>query len=69
MIYYNGREIGELHFGPIEIIKVYYKRSNRPIEKIWPEEGSSPIDTILSCYYNGYWIDEYPWTDDTPWKD
>lgn len=24
---------------------------------------------ILSCYFNGYWIDEYPWTDDTPWKD
>ncbi len=26
-------------------------------------------ETILSCYYNGYWIDEYPWTDDTPWTD
>ena len=22
-----------------------------------------------SCFYNGYWKDEYPWTDDLPWKD
>ena len=35
-------------------------------QKIWPDEI---INEILSCYYSGYWIDEYPWTDDTPWKD
>ena len=35
-------------------------------QHIWPEEI---IDTILSCFYNGYWIDEYPWSDDTPWTD
>lgn len=27
------------------------------------------IIKILSCYNNGYWIDEYPWTDDLSWKD
>lgn len=35
---------------------------------IWsPKEDNE--ETILSCYYNGYWIDDYPWTDDTPWTD
>ena len=24
---------------------------------------------LLSCYANGYWIDEYPWTDNTSWAD
>lgn len=29
-----------------------------------------PIGTdINSCYATGVWIDSYPWTDDTPWKD
>lgn len=38
---------------------------------IWPNKGSedSNEEEILSCYFNGYWIDEYPWTDDTSWTD
>jgi hypothetical protein len=35
--------------------------------KIWPLGALGEM--ILSCYYNGYWADEYPWTDDTPWHD
>lgn len=27
------------------------------------------IPNLLSCYHNGYWIDQYPWTDDTTWTD
>lgn len=34
---------------------------------VWPENEIIDNDDILSCFYNGYWIDEYPWTDDTPW--
>jgi hypothetical protein len=33
---------------------------------MWPDEI---IIKILSCYYSGYWTDEYPWTDDTSWTD
>ena len=22
-----------------------------------------------SCFFNGYWLDEYPWTDELPWTD
>ena len=52
---------------------------NTPIQKVYlaqylvweqpHEEPEEPITEILSCYYNGYWIDEYPWTDDTNWTD
>ena len=74
MIYHDGSKIGELSIKGIPIIEVYYKKKSRKIEKIWPEiEDDSPIipiiDIILSCYHNGYWMDEYPWTDDTSWTD
>ena len=36
---------------------------------VWPEQGDEIIDKILSCFSNGYWIDEYPWTDEIPWTD
>lgn len=29
----------------------------------------SKISTIISCYHNGYWVDEYPWTDNLCWRD
>ena len=34
---------------------------------IWPIGKKGEM--VLSCFYNGYWIDEYPWTDDMPWQD
>ena len=27
------------------------------------------IKQIISCYSNGYWIDEYPWVDEQSWTD
>jgi hypothetical protein len=72
MIYHDGSKIGELSIRGIPIMEVYYKRESRKIEKLWPEDDSPIIpiiDEILSCYYNGYWIDEYPWTDDRTWVD
>ena len=44
------------------IAEVYYNG-----RLLWPLSGGN--GDLLSCYANGYWIDEYPWTDDTPWID
>lgn len=35
-------------------------------QMIWPEEI---INEILSCFSNGYWMDEYPWVDNDTWVD
>lgn len=65
-IYNNGRGVDSIYYQgrPIALVYAFGR-------KIWPREKEiTPIiDTILSCFYNGYWIDEYPWTDDTPWTD
>lgn len=58
-IYTNGRRVISLYTEGRPIIAVYTNG-----EKIWPD-----ISMLLSCYANGYWIDEYPWTDNTPWAD
>ena len=29
----------------------------------------SKINELLCCFANGYWINEYPWQNDTSWKD
>ena len=33
---------------------------------IWSLGGT---ENIQSCFYNGYWVDTYPWTDSTAWID
>ncbi len=57
----KNNRVSSIYYQGYPIISVYIKN-----EKIWPEDI---IDTIFSCYFNGYWIDEYPWTDDTSWTD
>lgn len=57
------------------VISIYYK--GLPItsvyirgQKVWPEELEPIIpiiEEVISCFAKGYWIDEYPWTDDLPW--
>ena len=59
MIYKNNRDTAGVYCGSMEIERVYHGH-----KLVW----SKFLET-LSCYFNGYWIDEYPWTDDTPWKD
>ena len=27
------------------------------------------ITSIQSCFGSGYWVDNYPWTDNIDWKD
>lgn len=60
----NNRGIESILYNNRPILAVYVNG-----QKVWPEEIIPIIDEILSCYYNGYWIDEYPWTDDTSWTD
>ena len=60
MIKINNNNIVSMYINGYKIISVYTQG-----QKVWPED--SQIDKILSCFYNGYWIDEYPWTDNTPW--
>lgn len=69
MIHINNHEITGVYSGSKDIVAVY-----KGLKLVWskvqqggPEEPTVP--TILSCYYSGYWIDEYPWTEDTPWTD
>lgn len=60
MIQIKRGPIISMHINGQRILSVYTQG-----QKIWPKEI---INEILSCFYNGYWIDEYPWTDDTPWS-
>lgn len=61
----NDSEIDDIYVNNDALLAIYYND-----EKLWPKDIIIPIiDIILSCYYNGYWIDEYPWTDDTSWTD
>lgn len=65
MIYTKSKPISSIYIKGRAIQTIYYKG-----KIVWIKKSEENIDDeILSCYYNGYWIDEYPWTDDTPWKD
>ena len=57
------RDIPAIHINGHNILAIYMRG-----RLIWSPKIDNE-ETILSCYYNGYWIDEYPWTDDTPWTD
>lgn len=59
MIHINNKDISGVYSESKEITAVY-----SGLKLVWQK-----FNTVLSCYYNGYWIDEYPWTDDTPWVD
>ncbi len=67
MITYNNLRntkynLNRIYFGKNQIGEIYFQG-----EKIWPIGTWG--DMILSCFFNGYWIDEYPWTDETSWTD
>ena len=59
MIHINGHDIVGVYSESKDIVKVY-----SGLKLVW-----SKIIEILSCYGNGYWIDEYPWIDDSLWTD
>ena len=53
-----------MHINGYNVLSIYMRG-----RLVWAPESENPDETILSCYFNGYWIDEYPWTDDTSWTD
>ena len=60
----DNTNITAIDWGNAPVIAVYYRNN-----VVWkPKE--EPIDeTVLSCFSNGYWIDDYPWLDDAVWVD
>jgi len=55
MIKFTDKDLLDVKLGTKQILAIYTKG-----QKLWP-------DILTSCYANGYWIDEYSWTDNTPW--
>jgi len=55
MIKFTDKDLLDVKLGTKQILAIYAKG-----QKLWP-------DILMSCYANGYWIDEYSWTDNTPW--
>lgn len=65
-IFYNGKEIISGRINKTDLFQVVYNK-----QVIWEkiESAIEEINKVLSCYFNGYWIDEYPWSDNTVWTD
>ena len=63
-IYINGRKVGQIYYEGLPIVAVYARG-----QLVWPEDIPPVIEDIFSCFAMGYWIDNYPWTEDTPWTD
>ena len=59
MIRFGNKKIVAMYINGQDILSVYTQE-----QQIWPEEV---INEILSCFSNGYWIDEYPWVDEQSW--
>lgn len=59
MIIKNNKNITSIFYGQ-KIISSVYKGTRL----IWTK-----LKNILSCFSNGYWIDEYPWKDEYIWSD
>lgn len=64
MIRLENSKVIAMHINGWKVLSVYTQG-----QLVWPEQGEEIIDKILSCFSNGYWIDEYPWTDEIPWTD
>lgn len=58
-IYTDGRYVQDIYINKRPVIAVYING-----RKVWPNSY-----LLMSCFANGYWIDQYPWTDDKPWID
>lgn len=61
MIKIKNGQIISMNINGYKILSVYTQG-----QLVWAKKT---INKILSCYNNGYWIDEYPWTDNTFWID
>ena len=61
-IYKNNRLISSIYYSNRAIKSVY-----KGYKLIWTKDKNN--QQILSCFSNGYWIDEYPWDDNLSWTD
>jgi len=59
-IYIQNKPVAHIYYHKIPILEVYIGD-----KQVWP----GYILEVPSCYASGYWQDQYPWTEDTPWKD
>lgn len=59
MIYQFKSNITGIYGLQKNIVAVYYGSS-----LVWTNNNKA-----ASCFGNGYWIDENPWTDDLSWTD
>ena len=59
MIKLNNKDVIDIHLGTRGVISVYLGT-----KLVWNKQTET-----LSCFSNGYWIDEYPWVDDEIWTD
>lgn len=62
MIHINNHEITGVYSGLVDISEVH-----KGLILVWSKSANGNL--VLSCYSNGYWIDEYPWIDDQVWND
>lgn len=59
MININNLPIKSVYVGDKLVYNIYVKDT-----LVW-----ELLSEVLSCYANGYWIDDQQWTDDTQWSD
>lgn len=59
MIQINSQTISSVRHGSDSISRI---ENNRTL--LWALSS-----LIQSCYASGKWLDNYPWTDNTSWKD
>ena len=62
MIRINNKDISNIHLGTRGVLSVYLGT-----KLVWRKQAE--VIETLSCFSNGYWIDDYPWADNTPWTD
>ena len=63
-IYINNRPVIAIYRNGQSISQVYTNT-----QLVWPIPSINPDSPMLSCFSNGYWIDEYPWDDGEGWVD
>lgn len=59
MIRINNKDISDIHLGARGVLSVYLGT-----KLVWEK-----LTEVLSCFSNGYWIDNYPWVDTEIWTD
>lgn len=66
MIYTTKNQVDGIYYGQLQINAIYFGKT-----LVWELKTTPPeepdYDELNSCYAQGYWIDDYPWTDEDSW--